>query len=80
MQVYSDQVQGTKRARSSSVQSAQGQDEVILSSQVQEFGSFLQALKNVSDVREEKVSAISERIQSGTYQVNAQAIADKLMS
>jgi len=38
------------------------------------------ALKNVPDVREDKVKALKESIANGTYQVSAESFADKLMA
>lgn len=58
---------------------AQRRDEVVLSSQVKEFAPILQALKDMPDVRADKVKEISAKIQSGTYTVSGAEVADKMI-
>ena len=38
------------------------------------------ALKNVPDIREDKVNELSTRIANGTYQVSPESFADKLVA
>ena len=38
------------------------------------------ALKQVPDVREEKVAALKAQIQNGTYSVSGESFAEKLLS
>lgn len=78
LKVYSDnhQVKKTKPDKSGQ---AQGKDEVVLSSQAQEFAQILQDIKNLPDVREEKVKEITERIASGNYRVEAGVVAEKMI-
>ena len=38
------------------------------------------ALKNVPDIREDKVQALSASIENGTYQVSSESFADKLVA
>ena len=54
-------------------------DEVILSSQAQEFGQIYQALKAAPDVRNDKVAEISDRIAQGSYSVEAKDVAEKML-
>ncbi len=52
--------------------------------QISSFGRDLQvakeAVQNAPDVREDKVKAIKEQINAGTYNVPMSALADKLLS
>lgn len=56
------------------------QDEVVLSSQAQSFSQVLQKAKNMSDVRSDKVKALSNQVDSGAYAVDARSIAEKMLS
>lgn len=68
-----------KANKGESARSPQQPDEVILSSQVQTFGSVLQSVRNLSDVRQDKVDAYSKAIEEGSYHVAGKAIADKMI-
>ena len=58
-----------------------GKDELVLSSNVKNFSSSLQTIRaNSEEVREDKVAFFKEQIEKGTYQINAQGIAEKMMS
>ncbi len=79
VKVYGEQNklnQGVKQEKS---EAAKSQDEVILSANAQEFGQYLSSLQSMSGVRQDKVNALSERIQSGTYEVDARAVAEKML-
>jgi len=54
-------------------------DEVILSSQAQEFGQIYQAIKSLPEVREDKVQDIATRISQGNYSVEAKDVAEKML-
>lgn len=58
-----------------------GRDELVLSNNVRNFSSSLQAIRtSAEDVREDKVAFFKEQIENGTYQINAQGIAEKMMT
>jgi negative regulator of flagellin synthesis FlgM len=81
LKIYADQNMNLKtRTERTEFKSLQSQDEVILSSGVQEFGQILQALKDVPDVRKEKVQKLSAQVEDGTYNVDADEIANKMIS
>jgi negative regulator of flagellin synthesis FlgM len=81
LKIYADQNMNLKtRTDRTEFKSLQSQDEVILSSGVQEFGQILQALKDVPDVRKEKVQELSAQVEDGTYHVDADEIANKMIS
>lgn len=54
-------------------------DQVDISDMGKSVQIAKQAIGNASDVREELVSSIKERMQSGTYEVSSESFADKLM-
>lgn len=56
-------------------------DTVALSSQAKAYSTIRKELKNVPDVREEKVNAISKQFKDGTYKIpSGKDIADKIFS
>lgn len=55
-------------------------DEVQLSTQAKDYQYAFKALKEVPDVRQDKVDSIKEAINSGTYNVNATQVCEKIMS
>jgi negative regulator of flagellin synthesis FlgM len=57
----------------------QGKDQVVLSKTAQDFSQVMNALRNVPDIREDKVNEVLQRMESGKYNVNGKEIMDKLM-
>ena len=55
-------------------------DEMLLSNQAQTFKSMLKDLTALSDVRQNRVDELSQKISSGTYDVKAENIAAKLIA
>lgn len=58
---------------------AQGRDEVSISEEARSLAAALNAVKAASDVREEKVAAIKQRVDDGTYTVSPHALAHKIL-
>lgn len=54
-------------------------DELSLSSTAKDYQFALNAIKNVPDIRKEKVDAIKEQIRTGTYVVDSGKIAEKIL-
>jgi negative regulator of flagellin synthesis FlgM len=80
LQTYADQNKVLKnKSEKTEFIPRQKQDEVILSTGAQEFGQILQNLKDISDVREDKVQELSAQVANGTYHVEAKDIADKMI-
>lgn len=50
-----------------------------ISSKAREFSQAKEAAAKAPDVREDKIAELKRRISAGTYQVNAQALADKMV-
>ena len=55
-------------------------DKVSFSNVARDIQIANNALKNVPDVREDKVQALSASIANGTYQVSPESFADKLVA
>ncbi|HCR41447.1 MAG TPA: flagellar biosynthesis anti-sigma factor FlgM [Lachnospiraceae bacterium] len=62
-----------------SVKGSSFSDKLEISQTGKDYQIAKNALKSVPDVREERVREIKERIASGTYNVNAEEVADKLI-
>ncbi|MFA5525122.1 MAG: flagellar biosynthesis anti-sigma factor FlgM [Tissierellales bacterium] len=54
-------------------------DELSLSDLAKDYQVAMNAIKNLPDVREEKVRAIKEQISTGTYVIDAGKIAEKMI-
>ena len=70
-----DKPQTTKVAEDKS----SSQDKVELSVQSKEMQKVYEVLQTTPDVRDEKVSALKESIQQGQYQIDSEAVADKMI-
>lgn len=55
-------------------------DQFTLSKEARDFQSIYKAMNQTPDIREEKVSKIKAQIESGTYSVSSQEIANKILS
>ena len=58
---------------------ARQQDSSQISEQAKVLAQSVQKLKNIPDVREEKVEQVKRDIDAGTYQVSGRDIADKMI-
>jgi negative regulator of flagellin synthesis FlgM len=56
-----------------------GKDVFALSEEGKDFQTALSALSKVPDIRYEKVQEIKQKLQSGTYNISAQELADKMV-
>ncbi len=79
---YVNQVQDKKKvdqATDRAKESATKTDTVVISDAAKRIQETRAKLDEVPDVREEKVAELRNQIQSGTYQVDAQKTAEKLL-
>lgn len=65
---------------SKKINKTQSKDEVALSDTAKDFRTAYKALGNVSEVREDKVAALKAQMASGTYNVKASEVAEKMLS
>ncbi len=72
-----------KKQNVSKVNKANGvpnqKDDLSISSQAKDFQTVMKALKNVPDIRTDKVKNIEEKVDSGNYKVANKDIADKMI-
>lgn len=80
MKAYTDQNKVSQSQKAQSASPVSKKDEVILSSQAQEVGQLYQAIRALPEVREDRVREISAKIAQGTYDVDAQAVAEKMLA
>lgn len=74
-QIYkTNQTQSTEKT-----QKAKAKDEVQISETGRDFQIAKMALQEAPDVREEKIAAIKSSMEAGTYEVNSNSFADKVI-
>jgi len=56
------------------------EDKVVLSSKIREIQEAKKLLSLVPDIREEKIDKIKKQIENGTYQIEGEKIAGKMIS
>lgn len=61
------------------VQSQMTQDQLHISQTGQDYQVAKQAVAGASDIREDKVARLKERVESGTYDVDMEDFAKKLV-
>lgn len=54
-------------------------DVVSISDKARDYQTVMRTLKNVSDIRQEKVDELSLKYRSGNYDVSGKDIADKII-
>lgn len=69
--------QGTKKVKMD--KAVDNGDQVKISDKAIDFQYALQRLKNVEDVRMDKVEKLKKEIDSGTYKIDGNKIAEKIM-
>lgn len=58
----------------------EGKDQVALSTQAKDFATIKNMLKEVPEVRQDKVDSLKEQINNGTYNVSSQEVAQKILA
>jgi len=74
--IYGNAGKAEKLSKSQSV--ASKKDQLTLSGPARDFTVAMKALRNVPDIRRDKVEAILERINRGEYNVSAEDVAAKI--
>lgn len=67
------------KLRTSTVSQASSSDKVEISQFGKDYQIAKQAVQSASDVREDKIADIKAMMSAGTYNISAQAFADKLV-
>jgi negative regulator of flagellin synthesis FlgM len=69
--------EAASKVSAKSVDSSSARPEI--SAKAREFSKAQEAAAKAPDIREEKIAELKKRIAAGNYQINAQAIADKMV-
>jgi negative regulator of flagellin synthesis FlgM len=72
-----DKVQ--KAYKSENIQSTSKEDKITISENAKDYNTITKLLKDIPDVREDKVNYFTEKFDSGEYEVNVEDIANKLL-
>lgn len=75
-------IQATNRVISADKKAAtlgHEQDVVKVSDKAQIYQSLLQKVKEIPEVREDRIREVTERINKGEFKVDAKTIADKML-
>ena len=71
---------GVKAGKSEKAESVKGvSDKIEISDAAKDFQVAMKAFKELPDVRESKVAALKDQINSGQYNVTGSEIADKIL-
>ncbi len=54
-------------------------DEYQVSNQARDYQSVMKALRNIPDIRQDKVNELSRKIETGGYKVEARDISEKIV-
>lgn len=54
-------------------------DKVEISKEALEYGKIMEKLREIPDVREEKVERLKAEIEAGTYKIDSKKIANKMV-
>ncbi|MFG6395255.1 MAG: flagellar biosynthesis anti-sigma factor FlgM [Lachnospiraceae bacterium] len=72
--------QATKPKKAKETSSADIQDKYEVSKMGKDYQTAKMAIKTSPDIREDRISQIKNALATGTYNVSAQEIADKMVS
>ena len=82
IEAYVNQVQDKEKAEAASEQPETQQtkaDTVALSNAAKNLQEAQKQLEAIPDVREDKVAQLKEQIENGTYEIDEEKIADKML-
>jgi len=72
--------QNQKKNFDKAVVNASKNDIVSISDKARDFQTVMKALKNIPDIRQDKVEKLSREYRSGNYDVNSNDIAEKIIN
>lgn len=82
IEAYANQVQEKDKVDAAAEQPEKQQnkaDTVALSNAAKNIQEAQKQLEAIPDVREDKVAELKEQIENGTYEIDAEKIADKML-
>lgn len=72
-------VYGDQKENNNVQQHNTAEDEINISSKAQEIQELEQNLQDTTDIREEKVNNLKNAIEEGTYDIDPEQIAEKIL-
>ena len=72
-------IYGEKDRSNNIQQKKSGEDEINISSKAKEIQELEQNIQDKSDIREERVNQIKSQIKKGTYEIESEKIAEKIL-
>jgi len=82
LEAYFESVKDQKRVNGSAKQASgriNGEDKVELSPKGKEIQEAKRLLESIPDVRNERITLIKKQIEKGTYQINGEKTAGKML-
>ena len=82
IEAYVNQVQDKDKAQATSEKAEKQQtktDTVVLSDAAKRIQEAKKQLDSIPDIREDKVAQLKEQIENGTYEIDEEKIADKML-
>lgn len=74
-----EQAKSGRGVRETGKSASQRSDAVVLSSEAQGLQQNISAIKALPDVRADRVSELTQRIESGQYRIDASGIAEQMI-
>lgn len=79
--VYNQNTKVSQKVKPEKTKGLMGKkDELTLSTEGQTFQKVLSAMEQLPDIREDKVNEIKQRVDAGTYQIDNEKVAEKMMA
>jgi negative regulator of flagellin synthesis FlgM len=82
IEAYVNQVQDKDKVHAASEKAEKQQtktDTVVLSDAAKKIQDAKKQLDAIPDIREDKVAQLKEQVENGTYEIDAEKIADKML-
>ena len=69
----------SKAIKRENINKTQKRDNLMLSDNAKNFSAILNKVKEIQDIRYDKVQEIKNKIDKGIYEINSEKIADKII-
>lgn len=78
--IYSENQLKSVRSRNQSGKAQGAEDKVEISGESMSIGSYVDKIKDMPDIRADKVEEIKQRIESGGYSISSGELASKMLN
>jgi len=79
LSAYNKQNLNTTKTKENESTRLKRKDEINISDEAKEIQSLMKKLKDMPEVRQEKINEIKEKINSGNYEIDPEKIAEKML-